>query len=708
VGADRLAALVEAQRPTLALWAPALFGAGIAAYFAAPAEPGPRALAGLAAGLAVAAAAWLRAGPAARIALAAMLCAGVGFGAATLRARAVAAPVLPYAMTVAVEGRVIGLGRSASDRTRVLLDRVVIHGLEPTLTPERVRISLDPSTPLDALAPGARLLGQARLSPPAGPSEPGGFDFRRLAWFDRLGAVGYAQSPMLEMEGGDASGAAQLAFRLRMALSAHVQARIPGQNGAFAAAILTGDRSGIDPRVEEDLRISTLYHLVSISGLHMSLIAAAVFVIVRHGLALVPRLALVWPLKKIAAWVAIFGSLAYLLVSSMSEVPAQRAWIMTTCFLAGILLDRPAITLRSLALAGAIVLAIAPESVVEAGFQMSFAATIALVAAFEGLRGQAWWQATQTERRWRLAKPVLGVAMTSLVAGLATAPVSAFHFNLLAQYGMLANLLGVPMMGAVVMPAAVIAVMAAPFGLDWLAFTAMGWGVGYVLGVAEFVAGLGGAAAGVPAGPGASLGLLAAGGLWLVIWNGRGRWAGLAPMALAAALWAGAERPPLLVSPDGRLFGFMTSEGRALSSTTGDAYSAASWLENDGDVAGREAAHARAAFAGRRGRVEGEAPGFGRIRYVGFRDPASGPEDCAAAAILIAPQWSAPPPGPCLFIGAETLRREGALALWPGPEGPVLDGALTRAAGRPWSAAPRSGPGAPAPAPASALAAAAP
>ncbi len=685
MGAARIAALVEAQRPNFPLWTPVLFGVGIALYFALPLEPAGWTIAALGGAILVGCAAWLRGGPMVRVGLALLILPAAGVGAGTLRSIAVAAPVLPYEMTAAVEGRLIGLTRSASNRPRALLDDVVIHGLDPRRTPARVRVSLDASTPAEVLTPGARLIGQARLSPPAGPSEPGGFDFRQFAWFEQLGAVGYARTPFLEAEGPGASGPQQLAFRVRMALSAHIQARIPGQNGAFAAAILTGDRSGIDPQVETALRISTLYHLVSISGLHMTMIAGAMFVIVRYGLALIPGLALFWPLKKIAALVALVAAFLYLFVAAWTEVAAQRAFIMTACFLVAVLIDRPALTLRSVALAALVVLAIAPESLMEAGFQMSFAATIALIAAFEGLRGRAWWRATQTDRRWRVAKPALGVAMTSLVAGLATAPVSAFHFNTVAQYGLLANLLGVPMMGVVVMPAAVVAALLAPLGLDWLALTAMGWGIGYVLGVAEFVAGLGGAVIGVRSGPGISLGLIALGALGVVLWTGRGRWAGLAPMALGAAIWAGAERPPLLISENGRLFGFRTEAGRALSSEGGDGYAAESWLEDDGDVAGQAAAHRRGGFRRARARVEAEAPGFGLVRYVGFRDPATGPADCADAAVLIAPQWSAAPPGPCLFIGVERLRLEGAMALRPGAEGVAIEGALSRNRARPWT-----------------------
>ena len=429
----------------------------------------------------------VRAGPMARLLLLALLLPGLGFAVAALRARAVAAPVLAHEMTANLEGRVIGLDRSASERPRVLLDRVVIFGLEPGETPARVRVSLDPSTPWGSLKPGMRLIGQARLSPPAAPAEPGGFDFRRLAWFERLGAVGYARTPFVEAAGGDASGFRQLTFRLRMALSAHVRAAIPGENGAFAAAILSGDRSAIPAEVNEELRLSTLYHIVSIGGLHMSLIAAAVFAMVRYGLALVPRLALVWPLKKIAAVASLTVTLAYLAVSGF-DVAAQRAFVMLAVVLSAVMLDRPALTMRSVAVAAVVILAVAPESITLAGFQMSFAGTIALVAAFEGLRGRAWWQATN-ERRWRLARPVLAVFVTSLVAGVATAPYSAFHFNMLGQYGLVANMLAMPAMGLVVMPAAVVALFLAPLGLDGLGFTVMGWGVGYVLAVAEWVAG---------------------------------------------------------------------------------------------------------------------------------------------------------------------------------------------------------------------------
>lgn len=683
VPSARLADRLGEQLPNLPLWIPVLFGVGIGVYFALPAEPPGWLLAACLGPVAVGLATAPRLGLGGRVAVCLVVLPLLGFADAGLRTRLVAAPVLDRERTLAVEGRIADLSRSGSDLPRVLLDEVAIAGMDPAVTPATVRISLGPGTDPALLAPGRRVAVTARLSPPSGPTEPGGFDFRFNAFFDRLGAVGYTRTPMLEVAEPDQGLLSQAAFRARVALARRIQARVPGQDGAFGAAILAGDRSGLAREVNDALRVSTLYHLVSISGLHMSLLAAAVFAIVRYGLALVPWCALRWPVKKIAAVVALIAAGAYLLVSG-NDVATQRAYVMIAVVLGAVLLDRPALTPRSIALAALIVLAAAPEALVQPGFQMSFAATIALVAGFEALRARAWWRATQTDRRWRFARPLIGVAMTSLIAGLASGPISAFHFNTAAPYGLLANLLAVPAMGVVVMPAGVIGIAAIPFGLDALPFAAMGWGIGYVLGVARFVAGLGGAVAGVPAGPPAALVLLCLGGLFVVLWRGPGRWLGLAPMALAAVLWAGATRPGVLIAENGRLFGVMTGAGRALSTDRGEGFVAANWLARDGDRATQAEAAARGDMRRARASIEAEVPGLGPILYAGSSDPAGAEAACARVAILIAPKWPRPA-GRCLFIDAATLRREGVMAIDVVNGAPRVTGALPRAGRRPWS-----------------------
>ena len=311
---------------------------------------------------------------------------------------------------------------------------------------------------------------------------------------------------------------------------------------------------------------------------------------------------------------------------------------------------------------------------------MSFAATIALVAVFEALRGRAWWQMTQTAPGWRFARPVVGIAMTSLVAGAATAPISAFHFNAVAQYGLIANLFAIPAMGIVVMPAAVVAVLAAPFGLDWLPFRIAGLGMGYIIAVARFVAGLGGAVTGVPAGPPASLALILVAGVMGVLLIGRARWAALAPAALGVVLWAGHGRPEVLIAENGRLFGVLTPAGRVLSVEEGNGYVAEAWLKDDGDLATQAEAWARGRLERRKHRIVAEAPGIGKVVYVGVKDAAGGRALCGGAAVLIAPNWEAGPDGGCLFVGRERLARDGALAIRPGGAGLEVEG---RAGGQP-------------------------
>lgn len=681
VGVTRLIELIEAQRPAFALWVPVLFGAGIAGYFALPVEPAGWMLAALGAALLAGALCLWPAGPVLRVVLLALLLPGLGLEVVAMRARTVAAPVLGWPMVATVSGRVVGLDRSASDRPRVLLDRVEIYGMEPERVPARVRVSVDPATPESLLQPGLRLMMQARLTPPPAPSEPGAFDYRRQAWFERLGGIGFARSPVVEAEGSDHGTFSQMAFRARMASSRHIQRLVPNQGGAFASAILTGDRSGIDRSVEDALRVSSLYHIVSISGLHMSLLAAAVFGLIRYGLALVPPVALRWPLKKIAAAVALLAGLVYLVVSGL-DVPAQRSYVMTATVLVAVLIDRPALTMRAVALAALVVLVFAPESLVQPGFQMSFAATVALIAAFEGLRGRAWWMKIQTSPSWRYPKPVIAVAMTSLVAGLATGPISAFHFNTMTQYGLIANLLAVPAMGLVVMPAAVVGVLAAPFGLDWLPFRLAGLGMDYVIAVARLVAGFGGAVTGVPAGPPVSLALLMLGGIFFVLWLGRGRWAGLGLAGVGLVLWAAHGRPDVVIADDGRLFGFRTAAGRVLSGT-GNGFAAEAWLREDGDLASPEEAYDRGKLQRVKHRIRADVPGVGTVLYVGASKAEGGL--CETAAVLIAPNWAEAPAGHCLFVGKERLRRDGALAIRLTKAGLRVEGARSASRGRPWT-----------------------
>ena len=601
------------------LWLPVCLGLGIWVYFALPFEPPP--LWGLAwlvpLGL-IAAGLARRAGwGALAFAWLALAVAG-GFGLAILSARLAEAPRIRWPMAETVEGRVLQVSRSASGAPRLLIDRVVIYGVEPEETPVRLRVTLLDEA-YDAIpSPGQRIRVYASLMPSGEPVEPDAFDFRRRAFFERIGGIGLSRGQLLvlppEPETHPSERLRIWVARTRDAISRDLSAMLPGRQGAIASALIVGDRADIDEADNEALRISSLAHLLSISGLHMAILTGLVFAIARLLLAAIPWTAYHLSTKKAAAFVALLAGFGYLALSGAS-VPTQRAFVMIGVALVAVFVDRPAITLRALALAAAIVLVLRPVSLLDAGFQMSFAATAALIAGYEALR--RWQLARETpraERSWaawgmRAAGVYIGgMILTSLLAGSATAPFAAFHFNRTAPYSLLANLLALPVMSVWITPAACMAGLLAPFGLAEPALRVMGSGVEQILVIAHWVAGLPGADQPVRAAPGAVLGWIALGGLWLALWRGRWRLAGLVGVGVGIALWLTAPpRPDILVAPGAGLIGLMGPEGRALDHDRAQSFAAETWLRRDGDrvaqAAGRRAARLCPRRAQARGRI---------------------------------------------------------------------------------------------------------
>ncbi len=667
------AALWASQGRRLALWTPVLFGLGVQIYFLWPVEPGPAALLLAAAAPVTTLLAAQGRGLGALLLATAALAVGLGFATAGARARVVAAPALAGPVEALVEGRIAGFSQSAAGRPRLLLDAPRIWGLDPAATPARVRVTLLSVRHAEGLAPGDHVSVMARLSPPGGPVEPGGFDFARAAWFERLGAVGVARSRVARLDATQPEGAlvrARIALdRERARLSAGLRAALPGEAGAFAAAVVTGDRAALPVAALAALRDSNLAHLLAISGLHMAIVAGMTFFVARLGLALVPGLALRRPVKAWAAVAGLAAATAYLAVSG-AAIATQRAYVMVAVAFLAMMVGRPAVTLRALAVAALIVLALRPESLLGAGFQLSFAATLALVAAYEEARARGWLSPQSGFWR-RLGGYALGVAATSLIAGLATAPFAAFHFNRATSFGLLANLAAVPAMGLIVAPALAVAGLLAPFGLEGPALAAARAGVEWILAVARFVAALPGAARPVAAAPPAALWAVALGGLWLCLWRGRGRLAGLAPLALGIGLMAlPPARPPLLLALSETragaaavVVGALTAGGRAVAGPPGAGFVVESWLRRDGDDAEAAQAAARADFAEDRGwRV---VPFDGGVAHVALRSrPAGAEARCASGAVVIAPGPA--PAGDCLSVEPEALRGGGA-AILAGP-----------------------------------------
>ena len=642
------------QRGHLFAWAPVCLACGIGWYFLLQSEPGWQvysAALGIGVVCAVAALHWPGGWSALGWAVA-LLAAGVGL--AGLRAHSVSAPVLSWRYYGPVEGRIVALDRSASDAVRMTLDRVVMRDVRPSRTPDRVRLSLHGAPA--KLNPGQRVMTTGHLSPPQGPVEPGGFDFRKYAWFQGLGAIGYTRNPVMTVAPAVDGISGLRVFSLRMAASARIQQELPGDVGGFAAAVTTGDRSAMSQDSLNALRASNLAHLLAISGLHMGLLAGFVFGLLRLMLVLVPAVGLRIPVKKISAVGALMAAAGYLALSG-GNVATERAFVMVAVALCAVLVDRRALSLRAVAMAALIVLTLRPEALMGPGFQMSFAATTALVAVFGLLR----------DGRFNLGpnwlKPVLGVVISSAVAGAATAPVGAAHFNTLSQYGLIANLLSVPLMGILVIPAAVVAACLAPFGLEGLPLQAMGLGLRWILGVAHWIAGMEGAQRHVVSPGPWVLPVLALGLLWVILWQGRARWFGYIPAMAAFWLWAVAERPAVLNADTGGLVGVLTDQGRALSKPKSNGFVAKVWLENDGDSVLQQKAAQR--WPEDQGKIRVIQVGSAEIVHLTGKRAAASFQDCKPAQVVIS-AVELKLNGPCDLYDPKRLRQTGSLAFHNG------------------------------------------
>lgn len=642
------------QRGHLFAWTPVCLACGIGWYFFLRFEPGWQIYGGVLGAGAICAVAALR-WPGGWSALGwAVVLLAAGFGLAGLRAHNVSAPVLSWRYYGPVEGRIVALDRSSSDAVRVTLDRVGLRDVRPSRTPDRVRLSLH--GPSATLEPGQRVMTTGHLSPPQGPVEPGGFDFRKYAWFQRLGAVGYTRNPMMTVAPAEVGVAGLRVFSLRMATSARIQQKLPGDVGGFAAAVTTGDRSAMSRDALMMLRASNLAHLLAISGLHMGLLAGFVFGLLRVFLVIIPAIGLRAPVKKIAAVGALIAAAGYLALSG-GNVATERAFVMVAVVLCAVLVDRRALSLRAVAMAALIVLTLRPEALMGPGFQMSFAATTALVAVFGMLRDGR----VSLGPNW--LKPVLGVVISSAVAGAATAPVGAAHFNTLSQFGLIANLLSVPLMGILVIPAAVVAACFAPFGLEGLPLQAMGLGLRWILGVAHWVAGMEGAQRYVVSPGPLVLPVLAMGMLWLILWQGRVRWIGIVPAMVAFWLWSGAERPAVLIADTGGLVGVLTGQGRALSKPKSNGFVARVWLENDGDGVPQDIAAQR--WPEGEGKIRVIQLAFGEIVHLTGKRAAAGFHECKVGQLVIS-AVELKLNGPCDLYDPKRLRQTGSLALRDG------------------------------------------
>jgi competence protein ComEC len=678
--ADNLAG----ERERWALWFPVAMGAGVALYFSLPAEPslllGVAALAGTAVLLGL-----VRRRPLLRILVLGLLAVVLGFAAAEVRTAVVASPMLADKVKgVRVGGRVREVEYLPTGR-RIRLDEVAVEGM--ATAPAQVRLKLGLDYPI--LIPGDRVRLRATLSPPSRPVAPGSYDFRRDLFFDRIGAVGFAYGRIGVTPATGGEGALLGPFRhgfaeLRALIEGRILAAMPDRDIAgVTVAFVTGSQSAVPKDVLSAMRDSGLAHLLSVSGLHVGLAAGILFFLCRAVLALVPPVALRWPIKKWAAGLALLGAVFYTLLSGAS-VPVVRACLMAGIALLAVICDRQPISMRLVAWAAVVVLLLWPESLIGPSFQLSFAAIIALTAMWEEIAPRRRREAAAWRRGLRGGRDMV---LTSLVATLATAAFGIYHFNRFTAYGVVANMLAVPITGFWVMPFLILSLLLMPFGLESLALVPAGWGIGAINWTAETVAAWPGAVSVVRAMPPTGIALVSFGGLWLCLWRRPWRFAGLAAVAAGFATVFLVRPPDLLIAEDGRLVAAAEADGTLrLSSRRADRFAGQEWLRR----AGQDQPLVWAAPADSASRLDCQA-GDCRYRRAGrevaiVKTPAGFVEACAQSDLVIS---LLPADGKAVackapVIDKAILVREGAYAIWLEHGGLRLLSVRDGQGARPW------------------------
>ena len=680
-------AAAEVAPGRLVPWLAIAFGSGIIIYFGVEREPALWAAAALVAAM-ITLAILCRRRPFAFSAMVGLAALAAGFATATVKREIIAHPVLPApAWSVELAGFVeVREERERSDRIVVRLERIVEPRFSEKL--ERVRVSVRKGT---APPVGSFIEFRARLSPPLEPLRPGGYDFARDMYFQRIGASGFVLGPIRSVDAPHPPGLrlryAVLVDGMREAIDKRIRAVLPGDKGAIASALITGKRDAISTPVNEAMYVSGLAHVLSISGYHMAVVAGVVFFALRALFALTPAFSNRHPIKKWAALAAL-GAAAFYLVLSVAEITSQRAFIMIAIVLIGVMVDRPTLTFRTLTVAAFCVLLLAPEAIIHPSFQMSFAATLALVAGYQ--QGLPWMsQGGDTPLAAKIAlwggREIVGLLIVSLLAGTATIPYIAYHFHRVSPYGVVANLIAMPIVSAWIMPIGILGLLSMPFGLDGLCWRLMGEGIGWMTSIALWVTSFPGALGRVAAFDAGPLLLCTAGLVVLCLFRTPLRLIGAVLIGGAILLMLRAPKPDVLIAAGGSAVALRGESGRlSMVKHGGDVFAFREWLAADAD--------ARTPTDSTLGEgIRCDAAGcIGKLKdgsLVAIAKTLEAFEEDCRRAVLVVSTRDALPGCAALVIDRSVLRRSGAMALRRRGEQFEITAARPPGYDRPWARA---------------------
>jgi competence protein ComEC len=569
--------MLHKEYPRHMLWMPVLLGLGIHVYFLLPWEP-PVLVLQILGGLIILLfiARWLL--PEQRIILYALMLPCLGFSVSQLKTILIAAPRITKSLPPAQVTGVIHEIETTHYGYRLMLGVDTIEGLDPKSTPKQVTLILRRKE-LPVLHVGDHLKARVKLVPLQGPVFPGGFDFRKKAFFQQVGGQGFIFGDLV-ITPLDTKNWSLKINQMRQKLNKTLYSLLPGQTGAVATALITGEKTRIDRPLKEDFADAGIAHVLAISGLHLSLVAGLFFLLSRGILAPIAFIARRYNTKKIAAVLAFFGALGYLGISGAS-IPTQRAFIMFSLLMLAVLTDRLALSMRTIAIAASIVLLITPESLSTPSFQLSFAAVLGLISAYEFPAIQEFFQG---QKGWR--KPVfymLGVLASTVIASIATLPFTIYHFHRFTLQSIAANLVTIPLMGFWIMPMALGGMLTSwlPTVSQWF-LKGMGYGIDLMINTATTVAHWPGAAIYVPQTSPGFLYCIVVGGLWICLWQQKWRWLGLLPLAASLYFIGTAKAPDIYVSEDLKYVGIRYQDHMYVNTTRTKTFLSENWAHAAG------------------------------------------------------------------------------------------------------------------------------
>lgn len=505
--------------------------------------------------------------------------ASAGFLSANIRAINVDAPILAKETGIVNVLGTIEEIKKRGTKSRFILKNPTIENMTKENTPVKIRINVN--TDLNDAAPGDVVSFMAALSPPPIPVVPGGYDFAKYAFFEQIGAVGYSISDVEIISKAENNSFRQFVENLRYTITNRITSKLDSDHGNIAAALLVGEKGGISKKTMEKIRDAGLAHLLAISGMHLSLFAAIFFILTRALLSLSETISLRFSTKKVAALIAVFGSLFYLLISGV-PISAQRACVMTSIILFAIMLDRNGTPLRSVALAALLILIFTPESITTPSFQMSFSAVIALIVCFE-----YFYPLTQKISPYAPFRKILiyvsGTIMSSVIAGIATAPFSIYHFNNISLFGMFANLIAIPATSLIIMPFGVLSLILMPFSLEKLALIPMSWGIDIILKVSDYIHSVPNATLNIHSPSIESLSLIVLGTIWLSFWKKNWRFCGVIPILFGILLSMSAKVPDFIIDSKSNTFAVLGEDDNFIfSSKRSASFAREVWLKKFG------------------------------------------------------------------------------------------------------------------------------